>query len=141
MALRPLTILVTGATGSIGRPVVEVALGAGHRVRALVRKPGVLTSSHGLDIVTGDLTSPPTLRKAVDGIDAIVFTHGTYGSVGQAEAVDFGGVRNVLGRAGSTTTIRTSAAWYSCKGTSATRARPGTASSPGGRSRRSSSLA
>jgi uncharacterized protein YbjT (DUF2867 family) len=43
------------------------------------------------------LTRPDSLAAAVGGIDAVVFAHGTYGgSESAAEAVDYGGVRNVL---------------------------------------------
>ena len=53
-------------------------------------------------MIVGDVTRPETLSGAVDGVDAIVFTHGSDGSgkVG-AETVDYGGVRNVLAALGS----------------------------------------
>ncbi|WP_394298186.1 NmrA family NAD(P)-binding protein [Streptomonospora alba] len=35
----PMTVLVTGATGNVGRPLVQRLLSAGHRVRALTRDP------------------------------------------------------------------------------------------------------
>jgi uncharacterized protein YbjT (DUF2867 family) len=89
-------VLVVGATGSIGRLVVEEALSAGHEVQALVRDPA---SAQRLDpqarIVKGDLTRPETLIQAVEGVDAIVFTHGA-STRREAEGVDYGGVRNVL---------------------------------------------
>jgi uncharacterized protein YbjT (DUF2867 family) len=49
------------------------------------------------NVVVGDVARPDTLRAAVDGVDAIVFTVGSGGAgkVG-AETVDYGGVRNVL---------------------------------------------
>jgi uncharacterized protein YbjT (DUF2867 family) len=93
-----LNVLVVGATGSIGRLVVEEALKQGHAVRALVRDPSRARAlPPGAERVVGDLTRPETLAAAVDGIDAIVFTHGSDGG-GKAtvEAVDYGGVRNVL---------------------------------------------
>ena len=89
-------ILVTGATGSIGRHVVDEAIGQGHEVRALVRGPGKLKPRPRLEIVVADLIQLPTLAAAVEGVDAVVFTHGTYGSPLDAETVDYGGVRNVL---------------------------------------------
>ena len=47
--------------------------------------------------MVGDLTRVETLAAAVDGVDGIVFTHGSDGG-GKAgsERVDYGGVRNVL---------------------------------------------
>lgn len=93
----PLKVLVVGATGSIGRYVVASALDHGFAVRALVR------DAHrgepfppGVEVVVGDLTRVATLSRAVAGIDTIVFTQGTYGNPAEAEAVDYGGVRNVL---------------------------------------------
>jgi uncharacterized protein YbjT (DUF2867 family) len=92
------TVLVVGATGSIGRLVVEEAVGQGYRTRALVRNParaGQLPPE--AQLVVGDVTRPETLVAAVDGVDAVVFTLGSDGAgkVG-AETVDYGGVRNVL---------------------------------------------
>jgi uncharacterized protein YbjT (DUF2867 family) len=91
-------ILVIGATGSIGHLVVEDALKHGHRVRALVRDSRKADRfGAGVEVVVGDLTRPDTLVPAVDGIDAIVFTHGSDGGgKSGAERVDYGGVRNVL---------------------------------------------
>jgi uncharacterized protein YbjT (DUF2867 family) len=50
-----------------------------------------------VEIVVGDITRPDTLRAAVTGVDAVVFTHGAHGGRAEAESVDYGGVRNVLG--------------------------------------------
>jgi uncharacterized protein YbjT (DUF2867 family) len=91
-----LTVLAVGATGSIGAHVVDEAIREGHKVRALVRSPGKLKPRPGLDIVVADLTQPQSLPTVVEGVNAVVFTHGTYGSPRDAEAVDYGGVRNVL---------------------------------------------
>lgn len=91
-----LKVLSVGATGSIGAHVVHEALASGHQVRALVRAPGKLAQRQGLETVVADLTEPQSLHAAIEGIDAIVFTHGTYGSPRGAERVDYGGVRNVL---------------------------------------------
>jgi uncharacterized protein YbjT (DUF2867 family) len=91
-----LTVLAVGATGSIGSHVVDEALASGHRVRALVRAPGKLAGRSGVEVVVADLTEPRSLHAAVEAVDAIVFTHGTYGSPRDAERVDYGGVRNVL---------------------------------------------
>jgi uncharacterized protein YbjT (DUF2867 family) len=96
-------LLVVGATGSIGGLVVEEALRQGHTVRALVRNTSKARQlAHEAETVIGDLTRPETLPAAVEGIDAIVFTHGSDGG-GRAdsESVDYGGVRNILAALGS----------------------------------------
>jgi uncharacterized protein YbjT (DUF2867 family) len=92
------TVLVVGATGSIGRLVVEAALRKGYAVRALARDARKARRLlPGAEVVVGDLTRPETLAAAVDGVDAVVFTHGSNGGAkAGAEAVDYGGVRNVL---------------------------------------------
>lgn len=98
MSARPITVLAVGATGSIGSLVVREALDAGHAVRALVRDPHrVAGLPQGTQAVVGDVTQPDTLRPAVDGVDAIVFTLGSDGmGKAGAESIDYGGVRNVL---------------------------------------------
>ncbi len=93
-----MTVLVIGATGSIGSLVVEEAFRQGHSVRALVRNPDKARPlPANAEAVIGDLTRPETLEDAVKGVDATVFTHGSDGGgkVG-AETVDYGGVRNIL---------------------------------------------
>lgn len=96
-----ITALAVGATGSIGRHVVDEAIRRGHHVRALGRRPAKHRLLDGVEVIAGDLIRPGHAPAAVDGVDAIVFTHGSYGSAAAAEAVDYGGVRNVraaLGR-------------------------------------------
>lgn len=102
MAVAPLTVLVAGATGSIGRLVVAEALRQGHDVRALVRSAD---KARGLpqEVVTvvGDVTRPETLSDAVTGVDAVVLTLGSDGGgKAGAESVDYGGVRNILNALG-----------------------------------------
>lgn len=91
------TVLVVGATGSIGQHVVAQALKAGYETRALVRDASRTDRfPEGTSIAVGNLTDPSTLREAVEGVTGIVFTHGSHGNAHEAEAVDYGAVRNVL---------------------------------------------
>jgi uncharacterized protein YbjT (DUF2867 family) len=93
-----MTVLVVGATGSIGRLVVDEALRQGHAVRALVRNSSkAVQLPREAQVVIGDVTRPETLSTAVEGVDAVVFTLGSdgMGKIG-AENIDYGGVRNVL---------------------------------------------
>ena len=101
MSDKRMNVLVVGATGSIGRLMVEEAVRKGHTVRALVRDPRKARQlSPEVQVIAGDLTRPDTLGAAVDGVDAIVFTHGSDGGKAEAESVDYGGVRNVLAALG-----------------------------------------
>src|ERR1035437_3618131 len=103
MTASKMTVLVVGATGSIGRLVVNEAIRDGHTVQALVRSRGKGDQlPRGVQVVIGDVTRPDTLSAAVEGADAVVFTLGSDGGgkVG-AESVDYDGVRNVLQALGS----------------------------------------
>ncbi|WP_219509571.1 NAD(P)H-binding protein [Nonomuraea ceibae] len=64
-------ILVTGATGNVGRHVVAQLAGAGLRVRALVRDPGRADLPEGVEAVKGDLTAPETLAPALTGVESV----------------------------------------------------------------------
>lgn len=87
------TVLAIGATGSIGRVVVPELLARGLAVRALARDPeqaqAVLPDAVAL--VRGDLGTGEGLAEAVDGVDAVVLTHG-----GDDRVVDYDGLRKVL---------------------------------------------
>ena len=97
MTSSPLTVLVVGGTGSIGRLVAAEALRAGYAVRILTRSSGKARRlPAGASVIIGDATKPETLAGAVDGIAAVVFTHGSDGTKAGAEAVDYGAVRNVF---------------------------------------------
>jgi len=64
-------ILVTGATGSVGRHVVAELLDGGNTVRVLSRRPDVADLPAEVDVARGDLSSPDTLRAALDGVDSV----------------------------------------------------------------------
>jgi uncharacterized protein YbjT (DUF2867 family) len=61
-------ILVTGATGNVGRIVTEQLLQAGVAVRALSRNPDQAALPQGAEVVQGDLARPESLRQALDGV-------------------------------------------------------------------------
>ncbi|MFE7338433.1 NAD(P)H-binding protein [Streptomyces griseus] len=66
-----MTILVTGATGTVGRRVVEQLLERGAHVRALTRDPARAELPAGVDVVRGDLTDPASLEPALDGVTGL----------------------------------------------------------------------
>ena len=67
-------ILVTGATGFLGRCVVARLSGA-HEVVAMTRRAG--TSIEGAtSVVVGDVLQPETLAAAMDGVDVLVHSAG-----------------------------------------------------------------
>ncbi len=63
-------VLVTGATGSVGRHVVSQLLSEGTRVRALTRNPQSAGLPREVEVVHGDLAAPETLDAVVKGAEA-----------------------------------------------------------------------
>jgi putative NADH-flavin reductase len=70
-------ILVLGATGGTGRLIVRQALARGHDVAALVRSPGKGGGLEGARLIAGDARDEATLRKALEGRDAVISALGT----------------------------------------------------------------
>ena len=69
-------IAVTGATGRLGSPLVEILEGQGHEVVSIAR-------SKGVDVITGE-----GLAEALDGVDSIVDA-ATGPSPDEQEATEF----------------------------------------------------
>ncbi len=68
---RTAPILVTGATGRVGRAVVDQLLGAGLAVRALTRQPSAAKLPVAVEVVAGDLTIPESLEAALRDVSAV----------------------------------------------------------------------
>ena len=94
-------IVVTGATGNVGRPLVRALLAAGERVTTVSRRSPDETPA-GLRHHQGDLAAPQTLKPALDGADTLfLLTSGDFmaagGDLGQVlDVVRAGGVRRVV---------------------------------------------
>lgn len=68
-----MTILVTGATGTVGRHVVELLVSRGASVRALSRYPEQARTllPEGITVAKGDLMKPETLEQALQGVESM----------------------------------------------------------------------
>ncbi|WP_199548106.1 NAD(P)H-binding protein [Streptomyces sp. N35] len=66
-----MTFLVAGASGSVGRRIVEQLLAKGVRVRALTRDPARTSFPEGVEVVRGDLTDPDSLAPAFEGVTGV----------------------------------------------------------------------
>ena len=65
-------VLVTGATGRIGRMVIDQLIDANVPVRALTRRPEAAASlPANVEVVTGDLTEPASLDAGLRGAGAV----------------------------------------------------------------------
>ena len=83
------TILVTGATGTVGTEVVKQLVAAGQRVRALVRDPAKAKFGGAVELVVADLSKPETLGPAFAGVDkAFVASNGLDIAALEANAFD-----------------------------------------------------
>jgi len=67
-------ILVTGSTGFIGYEVSRMLASQGRNPRLMIRRPlrRPLVSSLDAEIVLGDLESPESLERAVEGMDTVI---------------------------------------------------------------------
>lgn len=66
-----MTILVTGATGQVGREVVNQLVQRGADVRAFVRDPSKAELPAGVDVAKGDLLDVDALRIAFQGVTTL----------------------------------------------------------------------
>jgi uncharacterized protein YbjT (DUF2867 family) len=93
-------ILVTGATGQVGRHVVAQLLEAGHHVRALSRTPAAARLPSAVEVVAGDLTDVATLDAAFEGVEAVhLITFGGDGDLSNGAEVVTLAERHGVGRA------------------------------------------
>jgi uncharacterized protein YbjT (DUF2867 family) len=81
-------ILVTGATGNVGRHVVAELLKRGNAVRALVRDPAAARLPARVDAVRCDLSDPETLRPHLDGIESVFLLWPFFSADGVAALMD-----------------------------------------------------
>lgn len=70
-------VLLAGATGAIGRPLVIALNQAGHQVIAVIRNPDnrQLVRNLGADVVIADVMQREALLRAVDGVSADAILH------------------------------------------------------------------
>lgn len=86
-------VIIFGATGSVGRHLVEQALAAGHAVTAFGRNPSVLAPDHPrLVRRAGDVLDAAAVSDAVAGHDAVMVALGA----GRKGTVRAAGTRNII---------------------------------------------
>lgn len=93
-------IAVFGATGSVGRPTVEQALAAGHRVTAFTRDRTRIGLDHErLTVVEADAFDVDRTAPALAGVDAVVVAIGA-GAKGAVRGPGTGAIIEAMRRAG-----------------------------------------
>jgi uncharacterized protein YbjT (DUF2867 family) len=66
-----MTVLITGATGTIGRNIIRLLTAANRPVRAVTRDPGKANLPAGVDVRAGDFTDFASLEAALEGVTAL----------------------------------------------------------------------
>jgi uncharacterized protein YbjT (DUF2867 family) len=74
-------LLVTGATGTIGRPLIDILVNEGVKVRAVTHGPQAANLPAGVEVVQGDLARPAAIAPFLEDVTAL-FVHPR--AVGQA---------------------------------------------------------
>jgi putative NADH-flavin reductase len=86
-------IIIFGATGTLGRHLIEQALVQGHHVTAFSRDPSALKSEHkNLNAVAGDVFDPEAVSSAIKGHDGVLIALGA----GRKGAVRAAGTKHII---------------------------------------------
>lgn len=64
-------ILVTGATGVVGRPLIDLLIAAGTGIRAVTRDPKTANLPDGVEVVQADPSRPTTLYGMMRDVTAV----------------------------------------------------------------------
>jgi len=81
-------LVIFGATGSVGRLVVDQALALGHEVIAFTRNPQALQIEHdNLSRVTGDVLNPLEVSDVIKGADGVLVSLGSCKLTGEVRSV------------------------------------------------------
>ena len=89
-------VLITGASGFLGRAVASELVAAGHEVRALQRTPSTV---HGVTDVLGSVADAQHVADAIDGAEGVVHLAAKVSLTGdpdEFQAVNVGGTRTLL---------------------------------------------
>lgn len=77
-------VLVTGASGFLGREIVHQFLTGGRPVRGLARNWATQRSVAGMQRCVGDITDPASLTSSMEGIDTVIHSAGLAHQFGQS---------------------------------------------------------
>ena len=104
-----MTVLVTGATGFLGRRVVQQLLDTDHEVRAMVRRPGSesVFATPPTQVCYGNVSDTDALVEACRGITEVVHLVAVIrGGPRQFEAINRQGTANIVAAAKESGSVR-----------------------------------
>lgn len=96
-----MTVLVTGATGNVGRLVVDELVARGVPVRALTVDPERAALPEGVEVAVGSLAKPSTLPAALSGAEAVYLAPYARTVSRFCELAGEAGIRRVVALSGS----------------------------------------
>lgn len=91
-----MTVTVFGASGAIGRQVLEQALAAGYTVRAFVRDAAKSPTDARVTTVVGEITDADRVAEAVQGADAVIWAVGPSRNAADQVQVFESGAQNLV---------------------------------------------
>ncbi|QOR66919.1 SDR family oxidoreductase [Cytobacillus suaedae] len=105
-------LVIFGATGRTGIPLVNQALEKGHEVTVLVRNKSKLNISHNnLTVIEGDVLDYELVERVINGQDAVLSVIGhtknapknllTQATIGMTRAMEIHGVKRLISLTGA----------------------------------------
>lgn len=104
-----MTVLVTGATGLLGRQVVQRLLDTDHEVRVMVRRPGSesVFATPPTDVCYGDVGNPDAIGEACRDVSEVIHLVAVIrGNPRQLDAINRQGTANVVAAAKAAGSVR-----------------------------------
>ncbi len=96
-------IFITGASGFVGGHLIDALLKNGYKLRCLARseKTEKALREKGIDVFSGDITAPETIKGALDGVYFVIHLVGIIEEKGSAtfQKVHVDGTRNLIAEA------------------------------------------
>jgi putative NADH-flavin reductase len=77
-------VTVFGASGKVGRLVVDRLIASGHTVTAFVHKSDPFQDMSGVNVIQGSVSDASSVNRAVNGSDAVISTLGSWASPSEA---------------------------------------------------------
>jgi nucleoside-diphosphate-sugar epimerase len=94
-------VLITGAAGHFGPGICRTFLREGFNVRVLLHRRRIKSLEREMEVVWGDITQTDSVRRAMEGVDAVVHLAGvvepsTEHNPDLAYSVNVGGTRTIV---------------------------------------------